>query len=1009
MNQRCFGIVDFMANYHLSTKTISRGQGRAVVAAAAYRRAGRFYDERYDVVRDYSAKSGVVHSEFNIPQDAPQWILDMIEHSESIGQDFWNHVEASFSGEKARLAREVEFSLPIELSREENIELAREFINDQFVSIGMVADWSIHWDNENNPHCHCLLTTRPLAKDGFGKSKVAVIDPDTGLPKRVWQAGVNRHVIVYESGDKWGSKEQLSAWREKWAEYQNFHLRLRGHSVTVDHRSYKEQGLQLEATDKIGVAAAWMEKMGIPSDRAAAHREKKMAIAEQILSKPEIVLEKIARQKSVFHEGDIVREVSRYIDKNSEDHAKAIDAILQHQFLIHLGDRRGKLCFTVEGTIEQERSMVDTAERMQSQSGHIVQKQHIDFALEQLNQEIASASSGSGALSEQQDTAARYLLAEGDMKVLVGVAGAGKSTILKAANQAWLDEGYRVRGAALSGIAAANLQDSGISAQTLHSMEGQWRTAISIMEQNDGKPLSPNQASFIKASLLTSKDILVIDEAGMVGTSQMQRILAEAERAGAKVVLVGDDQQLQSIEAGTAFKHIRETVGAVSLDEVRRQRHEWQREATINFATQKTGTAFDAYLAAGDIRLMDAAEAAKGQLVSDYMESYALRPDDTRMVLAFTRKDVSELNQAIQQLMIDSGNVTRSQQMIELIGQDNEGEYRYSQSFGAGDRIMFRENNKQLGVMNGTLATVKSIASGHRFEVTLDNGKEIAFSAKEYAKFQLGYAATVHKSQGVTLDETFVYASRNFDRHTTYVAMSRHRERVTLYADRDSFEDMKELKRSISRAAPKLTTLDFAIERGITPAAGLGQRIQQFTAHALDSIDIAGDKLADLWKRLETAYGKIRGRAEPSKATEEKRHDKEAAIIADSRTREARVTALRERSIRLADSKLQEALKTAQKELQIAALQAAARYVTRAVSFTMPGIQQGMEENPLNSLEGSLKATYKNYLSVFAANRGLAAEASLRKSTLQMEEAVTKTQIIEMSAKGKERGLEIGD
>lgn len=104
-----------------------------------------------------------------------------------------------------------------------------------------------------------------------------------------------------------------------------------------------------------------------------------------------------------------------------------------------------------------------------------------------------------------------------------------------------------------------------------------------------------------------------------------------------------------------------------------------------------------------------------------------------------------------------------------------------TQDFAMGDRIMFRENNRNLGVMNGTFGTLQAI-KGKDFHVRLDNGKTVQFSPQDYRAFQLGYAATVHKSQGVTVDEAFILATPHFDRHTTYVAMSRHKQNVQLYA-----------------------------------------------------------------------------------------------------------------------------------------------------------------------------------------------------------------------------------
>lgn len=158
-------------------------------------------------------------------------------------------------------------------------------------------------------------------------------------------------------------------------------------------------------------------------------------------------------------------------------------------------------------------------------------------------------------LSGEQRDALRHVVRERNLSLVVGYAGSGKSAMLGAAREAWEAQGYTVRGAALSGIAAENLtHGSGIDARTIASLEHQWARG---REQ------------------LTGKDVLVIDEAGMVGTRQMERVLVAAQDASAKIVLVGDAQQLQAIEAGAAFRSLAERHGAIEITEVRRQREEW--------------------------------------------------------------------------------------------------------------------------------------------------------------------------------------------------------------------------------------------------------------------------------------------------------------------------------------------------------------------------------------------------------------------------------------------------
>ena len=162
-----------------------------------------------------------------------------------------------------------------------------------------------------------------------------------------------------------------------------------------------------------------------------------------------------------------------------------------------------------------------------------------------------TAGEGRGlTLGEGQRDALEHITGSGDLALVVGYAGTGKSAMLGVAREAWEAQGYQVRGAALSGIATESLEaGSGIGSRTIASLEHGWAQGRDV---------------------LTARDVLVIDEAGMIGSRQMDRVLSAAELAGAKVVLVGDAEQLQAIEAGAAFRALTERHGAAEITEIRR-------------------------------------------------------------------------------------------------------------------------------------------------------------------------------------------------------------------------------------------------------------------------------------------------------------------------------------------------------------------------------------------------------------------------------------------------------
>lgn len=322
--------------------------------------------------------------------------------------------------------------------------------------------------------------------------------------------------------------------------------------------------------------------------------------------------------------------------------------------------------------------------------------------------------------------------------------------------------------------------------------------------------------------LLTSRDVLVIDEAGMVGTGQMERVLGHAADAGAKVVLVGDPQQLQAIEAGAAFRAIHERHGGVEITEVRRQHEGWQQDVTRQLATGRTGEAIRAYADAGMVRAAETREAARTDLVDRWDKDRKLDPDASRIMLTHTNAEVRELNEAARDRMRASGD----------LGEDVRFKVeRGDRMFASGDRIMFLRNERSMEVKNGTLGTIERV-SAQRMAVRTDDGRSIAFDVKQYRDLDHGYAATFHKAQGMTVDRSHVLATPGMDRHSSYVGMTRHRDSIAIHYGRDDFKDQGRLVQSLSRDRPKDMASDytkadpardFAERRGI----GFGERVAE--------------------------------------------------------------------------------------------------------------------------------------------------------------------------------------
>ncbi|MGE8104497.1 Ti-type conjugative transfer relaxase TraA [Allorhizobium sp. NPDC080224] len=845
-----------MAIYHCSMKPVSRGGGRSAVAAIAYRTASRMINERENVWYDFTRKTGVVHCEIVLPEGSEAtWALDR--------SALWNAVEFAEKRKDARLAREFEVALPHELNADQRLALVRAFARDLADRHVAAVDFAIHAPSGDsdirNSHAHVMMTTRTVGPDGLGEKTL-----------------IERENKWLLNHDLPTAQMQLREIRQAWETHANRALMLAGHEVRIDHRSHLERGLEIEPTEHMGVHASEIDRRGGSVSRTRIDEETARRNAELIREKPEQVLTLITGEKSVFDRYDVARALHRYID-DSHAFRNAFAAVMGSKALVELRkETAGELArYTTREMLEIEHAMALRADRMsrhppsqvgshasRNGSGHGVDRHHVDRALRLQDDALRAITEGAGSrtverqtrtvpwvtarytppggLSEEQRLAVRHVTGPQQIASVIGFAGAGKSTMLAAARTAWEAQGYRVHGAALAGKAAEGLEESsGIISRTLASWEYSWQAGRAELQ---------------------SGDVMVIDEAGMIGSRQLGRFVEEVERRGAKLVLVGDHEQLQAIGAGSPFRAIAERIGAVELSEIRRQKEDWQRQASIAFATHRTGEGLSAYAERGQVHFADAGDGAREALVRDYLADRDARPEGSRIALAHRRVDVRAINDAIRSELQARGDLAKADQATdagepgqgirqgqnqgqgqgadranqEIVYQTNDGK----RGFAPGDRIVLLENNRDLGVKNGMLGTVTAVEPD-AIQVRLDGAGQnaarvISIPVRSYQSFDHGYATTIHKAQGATVDRAFVMASATMDRHLTYVAMTRHRDAVKLYAGLDELKDMKALSASLGRSGAKESVLDyteaFAARRGLGEGIGITSEIVMDTA-----------------------------------------------------------------------------------------------------------------------------------------------------------------------------------
>lgn len=788
-----------MAVPHFSISIVARGSGRSAVLSAAYRHCAKMDYEREARTIDYTRKQGLLHEEFVIPADTPEWLQSLIADRSVSGasEAFWNRVEEFEKRSDAQLAKDVTIALPIELTVEQNIELVRDFVARHITAQGMVADWVFH-DAPGNPHIHLMTTLRPLTEDGFGSKKVAVIGTD-GKALRS-----DSGKIVYEL---WaGGLDDFNAFRDGWFACQNRHLALAGLDIRIDGRSFEKQGIELTPTIHLGVGTKAIERKAVGEEEKAAlerlelQEERRAENARRIQRNTEIVLDLITREKSVFDERDVAKILHRYVD-DAGLFQSLMARILQSPQTLRLDRERMDFAtgvrapakYTTRELIRLEAEMANRAIWLSQRSSHGVRQPVLEGTFARHER-----------LSDEQKAAIEHVAGGERITAVIGRAGAGKTTMMKAAREAWEAAGYRVVGGALAGKAAEGLEkEAGIVSRTLSSWELRW---------NQGR------------GQLDDKTVFVLDEAGMVSSRQMATFVEAVTKAGAKLVLVGDPEQLQPIEAGAAFRAIADRIGYAELETIYRQREQWMRDASLDLARGNVGKALSAYQSNGKMIGSELKADAVTNLISDWNREYD--PAKSTLILAHLRRDVRMLNELARTKLIERGIIEHGSPFKTADGVRN---------FAAGDQIVFLKNEGSLGVKNGMLGKVVEAAPG-RIVAVIGDGEhraQVTVEQRFYNNVDHGYATTVHKSQGATVDRVRVLASLSLDRHLTYVAMTRHREDLGVYYGRRSFAKAGGLVEILSRRNSKETTLDYA--GGII----YGQALRFAEARGLHIVNVA--------------------------------------------------------------------------------------------------------------------------------------------------------------------------
>ena len=781
-----------MAIAFARARYLSRAAGGNAVRSAAYNAREAIQAERTGELFHFRHRDAPEHHEVLLPEGADPRFADCAV--------LWNAAEAAEKRKDSQVAREIVLALPAdrELTTADRIELARSFAEQHFVSKGLAVQLDVHAPHKErgegegayaegtggdhtNWHAHLLITTRRLEGEGFAARKARDLDPE------VRRAG-SRAVVA--DGEAWG---------ETWRAHQDRYFQEHGIEVRVDATA-------AHPGEHIGPVR--MRKVDSPAmARAEALRTANEAAARD----PEQVLAALTRNNATFTE----RELDRYLQKhlgagtdgtpdpaNARDIADARRAVLGHRDVLALHDREtGEAAgrFTITGVREQERAALADGAAVAGAGHHRgVKARHQEAALE------------GRTLRPDQRAAFEHALSAGGLKLVEGRAGTGKSYTLAAVRDAHERAGYRVVGLAPTNAVAQDLKADGFrEAGTVHS---------ALFGIKNGR--SPGW---------DGRTVLVVDEAAMLDSRVTGELLAEARQAGAKVVLAGDDRQLASIERGGLFTELRQRHGAAEITEVTRQKVDWQRQAARDLAEGRFDSAVQAFDKHGAVTWTADQDAARAALVARWTADTAADPGASRFVFAYTNVEVDRLNAELRGVRRDRGELGSPD--VVLVTKHGEA------AFAVGDRVQFTDTAKKLGIHNGNAGTITGLdAATGQVAVRLDaaSGKEgrvVTWSAADgFEGFRHGYAGTIYKGQGKTLDHTYLLHTHHWRAAASYVALTRQRESAQVFVSTETARDAGQLARQMARGEVRAASVAWATLDELAPElrqrAGEGQKAQ---------------------------------------------------------------------------------------------------------------------------------------------------------------------------------------
>lgn len=336
-------------------KIVKRSSGRSAVGASAYRAGEKLYNEHDGITHDYTKKSGVVHSEIMLCENAPKEYQDR--------ETLWNAVEKVEKRGDAQLARDMMIALPTELDRQEQIKLVQEYVKDNFVNAGMCADVNIHDKGDGNPHAHIMLTMRAIDEQGDWKNKQQkeyVLDKDGN--KQYDQKKQTYKCNTVKTTD-WDEPTKVEEWRKDLADKINCEFERKDIPYKVDHRSFERQGIDQVPTIHLGSVAHQMEQNGIETDRGnhnrqAAEYNQQIAQINSTLENLKIEIQEVKKEIDIPEQSQTTEQVAAQLYSQEKEVLQTMNDIQNvRDFSIQLEQEKRTIPLAMDRIIEDSQNI----------------------------------------------------------------------------------------------------------------------------------------------------------------------------------------------------------------------------------------------------------------------------------------------------------------------------------------------------------------------------------------------------------------------------------------------------------------------------------------------------------------------------------------------------------------------------------------------------------------------------------------------------------------------------